>query len=181
MDSGHIRSRLSKGQRQVATRSSVKQALMLLLQKHAWRDVSVSALCRRAGVGRSSFYTHFKSKASVLDELFDDLRSEIATSAAQGDNLATLDWLAAHVGQNRRLFAKAVTMRDADSLFPRFRQQLIACLCEELRQRDIAAREGTAAFVIGGAMEYLRHHCQHLSTDELQLQLQTLAQGALRS
>lgn len=66
-----------------ATHERIKDALLALLSRQRWGDVSVSALCREAGVTRTTFYRHFPNLTSVVDELVDDA-FDASRSAAAG-------------------------------------------------------------------------------------------------
>ncbi len=44
----------------------ITKALLKLLEEKALDDISISELCRLAGVGRASFYRNFESKEDVL-------------------------------------------------------------------------------------------------------------------
>lgn len=54
------------------TRSAVKDGMLELLSRSGFNSITVSALCREAGVGRATFYTHYSGLTDVLDELADD-------------------------------------------------------------------------------------------------------------
>ena len=59
-----------------STDRRIIDALMALIEKKPFTDVTVSELCRKAGVNRTTFYTHFHSTADVLalleKEIIDD-------------------------------------------------------------------------------------------------------------
>ena len=59
-------------QRAVRTKNAVKDAMLALLGKTEFEKVTVASLCREAGIGRATFYTHYDSLTDVLDELGDD-------------------------------------------------------------------------------------------------------------
>src|SRR5262249_477652 len=48
--------------RVVRTRQTLRAALIALLYERGWDAISVQDICGRAGVGRSTFYTHFADK-----------------------------------------------------------------------------------------------------------------------
>ena len=54
--------------RVVQTRRALREALLALLKTQTLETVSVSALCREAGVSRGAFYLHFKDVRALFDE-----------------------------------------------------------------------------------------------------------------
>ena len=49
-----------------ATQEYIITALLQLLHKKAFAQISVTEVCRKAGVSRMSFYRHFESREDVL-------------------------------------------------------------------------------------------------------------------
>ena len=150
--SGHD---MSADPRAKRTRATLKQALMQLLQRRDWGEITVAEICRRAGAARSSFYEHFKAKADVLDEIFADQMGDMRLSSRPDDPLGTLDWLIAHVAEAPEFFAHAMTGGRSDALLPRFRAALIRKFEEELVARAIHNAGPKAAYLVGGSMAYL--------------------------
>ena len=58
--------------RAAATRDAIKDAMLELFQRTSFNEISISQLCREAGVGRATFYTHYTGLTDVIDELADD-------------------------------------------------------------------------------------------------------------
>ena len=137
------------------TRAALQDALMALLREKDWSAISTSAICRRAGVARSSLYEHFNGKADILDEIFATHLAEVCDIGGPGDPLCTLDWLVDHVGDAPGFLAGAMAGRRGDTLLPRFRAALTLRLEAELGARAAPEPAATAAFVIGGALAYL--------------------------
>ncbi len=146
---------MSDDPRASRTRAALKEALLQLLERGSWGDITVAGIVRRAGVARSSFYEHFNTKADLLDEIFSDMMSDIRPSMAVDAPLATLDWLVSHVGNAPDFFSHAMAGRRGDALLPRFRAALIQRLEEELSMRGVPDAGAKAAYVIGGTMAYL--------------------------
>jgi AcrR family transcriptional regulator len=153
--SGQIAANMSEDPRALRTRATLKEALMQLLQQGDWSGITVSGICRRAGVARSSFYEHFDTKAELLDEIFSDTMGEIKPSMHPGEPLATLDWLVSHVSAAPDFFARSMAGHRGDALLPRFRAALIARLEQELNRRGEETCRSNAAYVIGGTMAFL--------------------------
>ena len=47
----------------------IAQGLLELMKENAYADISISEICRRAGVGRTTFYRHFTDAGSKNDVL----------------------------------------------------------------------------------------------------------------
>ena len=61
----------SKKEKQIErSKDIITQALLDLLKSHAMDSITITQLCKRAGVGRPTFYRHFESKRDVLDQLY---------------------------------------------------------------------------------------------------------------
>ncbi len=58
--------------RTLITKTAVKEAMLELLSQTPFNYITVSSLCREAGVGRATFYTHYSGLTDVIDELADD-------------------------------------------------------------------------------------------------------------
>ncbi len=63
----------------VATRTqkAISGALLSLIKDHAYEDISVTDICRRADVVRKTFYNNFHSKDDVVHYLINDIFHEM--------------------------------------------------------------------------------------------------------
>ena len=55
-----------KNKTALASQQQIAKTLLLLLSEKAYQDISVSELCREAGVSRQTFYSLFSSKDDVM-------------------------------------------------------------------------------------------------------------------
>ncbi len=55
------------------TENYIAQAFMLLLQKKDYNSITITELTEKAGVGRRSFYRHFKDTQEVLNYCFNTI------------------------------------------------------------------------------------------------------------
>ena len=55
------------------TKRKILGALALMIEKKPFTDITVSELCRKAEVNRTTFYAHFHSTADALDLLEEEL------------------------------------------------------------------------------------------------------------
>lgn len=55
------------------TKHALKSALLQLLTSQSFDAVSITELCKTANVSRITFYTHYKDKYALLDDIFNDM------------------------------------------------------------------------------------------------------------
>lgn len=63
--------------RSIRTEAKIKECLLNMLEANRFSDITVSEVCREAGVTRVTFYQHYGSLADVLDQLLDDITQEL--------------------------------------------------------------------------------------------------------
>lgn len=66
--------------RVIKTKKALHQALLGLLRTNTLESISVSALCREAGVNRGTFYLHYKDVGSLFDEHLHHLLKDLEES-----------------------------------------------------------------------------------------------------
>lgn len=54
-------------------RKNVMEALLLLIKTKSFDLISITDICKRAGVSRTGFYSNYKTKSDVLEEIFREL------------------------------------------------------------------------------------------------------------
>ena len=91
------------------TRDRLGDALIQLLLEKPFETITVQDVLDRAGVGRSTFYTHFKDKDDLLlsdvDEFFRHVGMQIADSGEASDRLLPAREFFHHVAGARALLA----------------------------------------------------------------------------
>lgn len=70
--------------RTLITRTAIKDGMLELLSNTSFQYVTVASLCREAGVGRATFYTHYNGLTDVIDELADDAIQATKRAKAPG-------------------------------------------------------------------------------------------------
>ncbi|MGI6230236.1 MAG: TetR/AcrR family transcriptional regulator [Tractidigestivibacter sp.] len=68
---------VEENQRVRLTKRLLKEALIDLLETEPLQKVSVSELCKAAGINRTTFYNHYGNPADVLDDVEHDVFEEI--------------------------------------------------------------------------------------------------------
>lgn len=69
---------MNRGERATTrTKSVIKQSLSELFHEKNYPDITVSDITKRANIGRSTFYRHYKSKAEVMVDFHKDMFSKL--------------------------------------------------------------------------------------------------------
>lgn len=79
-------------------------AMLELLRDRSAGEISVSELCDRAGVGRTSFYRNFESKEDVIAKHLRALLSDWAASLAGREELDLVEAIFEHYYFNSELY-----------------------------------------------------------------------------
>ncbi len=146
--------------RVVRTRAVLRDALIKLIFERGWEKISVQAICSSAGIGRSTFYTHFADQEDLLLSGFDDLRGMLRQRAVTVKAEGVFKFAAPlieHALDNRRLFAALIGHKSAQVVRRRFLELVIELLSEELPGLRIAKAnaEIVTHFFAGAFMELL--------------------------
>ena len=141
-----------------------------LIREKGFETLTVQDIIDRADVGRSTFYTHFKSKEDLLAGSVEMMRSSlrkfqrqaIARSAKADERLfAFTRELFAHAEQHRDVFA-AMVGRRSGTVFQQHLHRMLAELVREdvatlnpRRKRDDMQVEAVVQFVAGALIGLL--------------------------
>ena len=60
--------------RSILSKSKIKQALVGLLENNKLSDITIGSICEKAGINRTTFYSHF----SDMSDLFKAFESELS-------------------------------------------------------------------------------------------------------
>lgn len=64
----------------VRTRTALYAALVALIRERDYDNIRLEDILQRANVGRSTFYTHFRSKDDLLARSLEQLRAELTSA-----------------------------------------------------------------------------------------------------
>jgi AcrR family transcriptional regulator len=129
------------------------QALIAAVVEKGWDEVSVQEVCRRAGVGRSTFYTHFADKEELLLSGLDDLAAGLRAQRDRRQPLSFVRGIFAHVERHSRdELARILVLlrrRGGPAVRERLTVTVIELLADEVRgvQREARIRFLAGAFV----------------------------------
>jgi AcrR family transcriptional regulator len=95
-------------QRVRRTRDRLGDALMELLVKKPFDDITVQDVLDGAGVSRSTFYAHYRDKndlfLSDVDEFFESMATALSRFGDKSERLAPVQELFAHIGEARPFY-----------------------------------------------------------------------------
>ena len=66
---------------------SIEEALLILMKKKAFKEISISELCKKAGVSRMAFYRHFHDIKEVLVRYLQDQQAEFIKQIRLNENI----------------------------------------------------------------------------------------------
>lgn len=166
------------------TAEKMDDALLSLLEQKPFEYISVSEICARAGVNRSTFYLHYDNTADLLSEaterilngFLDYFPEENGKRAIPDDGFFISDpylrpYLS-YVRDNRRVFLATLEHQDifhADELFQRMFENIFSPILSGFRYPS-DDQKYVMLFYLNGitaiVLEWLRRDCSD-SIDEL--------------
>ncbi len=166
------------------------KALISLLEKKDFSYITVSEICKTAGVNRSTFYLHYETVGDLLEEttryLLDDFMScfpmdaeQLAAHYRDGDshqlNFITAQYLhpyLTYIRDNRRVFSTVLSNGSSfgfEGIFNRLYRHIFDPILERFHY-PTAHRPYVMRFYLNGlnavVTEWLRHGCEQ-SVEEL--------------
>jgi AcrR family transcriptional regulator len=122
-------------------RDSLLQAFVGALMACPYDKITVADVLTRAGVGRTTFYAHFRSKDELLAHSVDGLRTWLEEAAqARGGPLAFLFPYLEHVDSHRAIYQSFVGRESAEALQHHQRRMLIRLLNAEATRGRLPKR-----------------------------------------
>jgi AcrR family transcriptional regulator len=108
---GQRRSR-SPDRRILRTRERLGDALITLMHERDFGEITVQHVLDRAGVGRSTFYTHYSDKddlfLSDIEDFLEDVATTLKRRGADSKRLLPVEEFFAHIRGARELYAAFV-------------------------------------------------------------------------
>lgn len=94
------------------TRERLGDALVALLQEKEFDTITVQQVLDRAGVGRSTFYVHYRDKEDLflsdVDEFLEAMSTLLSRQHDASTRVAPVRELFAHVGEGQKLYQALV-------------------------------------------------------------------------
>jgi AcrR family transcriptional regulator len=147
------------------TEQALESALVELIVERGYERLSVQHLLDRAGVGRATFYTHYRSKEDLLRRGLDQLRDRLieewkSATVGKPDSEDRLGFSLAffrHVDGHRRLY-RAIVGRESGIVVDRQMRRLLADLLRAKAdspgrpERNTVRTEMATQYVVGALM-----------------------------
>lgn len=166
--------------RTARTHRALSEALVALMLDREFADITVQDVLDRAGVGRSTFYAHFRSKDDLLlsdaERFLGLLERHLEQTAGANGRVAPLGELAAHVAEYADFAAAIERSAQRDALwelfvghFARIIERRLSRLAPHA-EREALPREMSARLFAAAAISLLRwwmERGQPMSASEL--------------
>jgi len=126
------------------TRRILGEALVSLILEKSYERITVQDILDRADVGRSTFYSHYRDKESLLVAGFDDMRDELRreldamTPGVPPDPASPAGVIFDHAHRHRRIY-QALCGRQGGNVVHRHLHRLIGDLLREHLRPHLAA------------------------------------------
>lgn len=164
---------MTEDPRQARTRQALSDALRRLLAARPLGEISVAALCREAGVHRTTFYGHAQGVEDLLVDLIGreidqaatvDVPAEMALPDAAARYTGALGQLLDRVAAERPLFRSLLSSSSRGLLLAALERDLrvrVRLALDVFGVRDVTgtpaapAREEAAAFVAGALVGFI--------------------------
>jgi AcrR family transcriptional regulator len=166
--------------RTARTQRALGEALVALMFEHEFADITVQDVLDRAGVGRSTFYAHFRNKDDLLlsdaERFLGLLERHLEQTAGGSGRVAPLGELAAHVADYADFAAAIERSTQRDALWDLFVGHFAGIIERRLArlaphaEREALPREMSARRFAAAAISLLRwwmERGQPMSASEL--------------
>jgi AcrR family transcriptional regulator len=140
------------------TRRQLREALVSLVIERGWDSVSVTDVCDRADIGRSTFYVHFADKEELMFSGFQTLEAtlESVRKNAPGQ-FAFARELVVHAQDNLPLFRALVATKTGRHVTSHLRAVSTRLVLADLRALRLsgARQVQVAHYIAGGLVELM--------------------------
>jgi AcrR family transcriptional regulator len=169
------------------TRGRLQQALIELIPERGFAAITVDDVCKRADVGRSTFYTHYADKealrSATIDEHVHRVREVRKTGDAKGGGFAFSLPMFEHAAAFGPLHRALIADR-GDHIHDTLRGEVRRAVWAEMPERmpDDVSRSVAAEFVAGAFLALLGWWIEGdlaLAPQEMDSMFQALAGRAL--
>ena len=171
----------------LSSQKQIAEALLRLMADHPYADISVSSLCREAGISRQTFYSLFTSRENVVVYTLQEKYGYTPEQPEEEEDCSALHRLCRGYGNyivNNRSFLQVLVDNGIDYLlYDSIADALSSCSCfmpdlpDERRQ---FAADYYAGGITGVAKRYARLGCR-ITEAELEDILYQLLSGSLFS
>lgn len=129
-----------ENQRIAITRRLLKESLLRLLKEKEMDKITISELCRDAGVNRATFYRHYEIPRDVLIDIQKDLYyefwKELPVPRGPEDVKPAIEKLCSYMEQNQNLL-RLLILNNSDTDFANFINEIYMEVWDEYGQLSI--------------------------------------------
>jgi AcrR family transcriptional regulator len=145
--------------RVVRTRDTLGDALVKLIREKPFDEITVQEILDRAGVGRSTFYTHYRDKEDLflsdVEDFFALFSSMLTRNGADKKRLAPVEEFCAHIADVRDFITALHAAGKMDDVFMLGRGFFARSIEERLRLSGVSsdpARVSAQAHGLAGSL-----------------------------
>jgi AcrR family transcriptional regulator len=159
------------------TTTALAYALIQLIQESGcFEDITVRQILQRAGVGRTAFYSHFRSKEDVLHSTYEGIfgvhKEQLRQDTSARPRLFPVSEFLEHLAGARPLmvaFRKAGLADDMRSQFVGYAADIIECRIGELKLSTTVQPRLAARMLAAALIESLDWWFDHESTSAVEI------------
>jgi AcrR family transcriptional regulator len=168
----NVRKRTGEDTRTQRTTTALALALIQLIQESGrFKEITVRQILQRAGVGRTAFYSHFRSKEDVLhstyEAIFGTHKEQLQRDTSANPRLFPVSEFLEHLAGARPVmfaFRKAGLADDMRSQFVGYAADIIECRIRDLNLSTTAPPRLAARMLAAALIESLDWWLDHEST-----------------
>lgn len=156
----------NENQRVAITKRLLKNALIRLTKDCSLDKITISQLCREAGINRATFYRHYEMPRDVMAEmereLFNTLRKQIKSPTSTEDVYRFLEDVCQFMADNSDTL-RALVLSNSDDVFVSILNEIYEEIIAEVAGMDMFRKydaDGMKIFSLycsGGSYFLLRH------------------------
>ena len=124
-----------ENQRILLTKRLFKEAMLKLLKEKELEKISVTELCREAGLNRATFYRHYEIPRDVLEELQKDLHQTFRKAVPlpkKQEEIRPFTQKLCHFMDSNEVVIKTVLLRDSGMAMALFLSEVMLGVWDEL-------------------------------------------------
>ncbi|MCM1064258.1 MAG: TetR/AcrR family transcriptional regulator [Eubacterium sp.] len=147
------------------TKSYITEALFRLMEERPYEEIAISDITKRAGVGRATFYRHFKTKDDIVREYFVTETKVFIQSVAQvpsrsDDFYENIFTAFSQLKKEKRAF-KCLLAAHMESFYLDHMNREMAIYCEQNHQSNFHyVPYHIAGSLCNISLEWIRRDCK---------------------
>lgn len=127
------------------TKKALAAAMKDLMQQRPFAKINVGDICEACGLGRKSFYYHFRDKYDLVNWIFQTEFIAVAQAGAEEDSWGMLRELCRYFYANRAFYRNALEVTGQNS-FPEYFQETMQPLIQVMVAGFMDERDQSAEF-----------------------------------